>query len=267
MRTETTFPPGRRRVLFYLFYDVRGVVDDYIPYKLERLRPFADHIVAIVNGIITAESRGRLAAVTDEIFQRENVGFDAWGYKEALDAFGEDRLADYDEVLLVNYTWFGPVRDLAPLFTQMDGRELDFWGITDHGAVESHPRNPRLALPVHIQSHWIAVRRRMVASDAWRRYWRDMPRVVSYDDSITRHETRFTPISPRPGSHGQSPTRTRTTRPPRTPRSTPPCSCCRTAAPCSSAGPSSTIRSISIGRRSSGACCSSRRPRRAIRPT
>ena len=47
-------------------------------------------------------------------------------------------------------------------------------------------------MPAHIQSHWIAVRRRMFTSDDWAEYWREMPMIESYDDSVMLHESRFT---------------------------------------------------------------------------
>ena len=82
-------PAGGRRVIFYLLHDTRGEVDDYIVYKLSELRPFAEHIFVVVNGDLTETGRHRLEAVADTVWVRENVGFDVWGYKSALEHFGE----------------------------------------------------------------------------------------------------------------------------------------------------------------------------------
>lgn len=181
-----------RRVIFYLLYDKRGQVDDYIPYKLEALRPFADHIFVVVNGDLTDEGRSRLEPVADTIWQRENVGFDVWGYKEAMAEFGEDRLAQYDELILMNYTWFGPVRPFAPVFERMAASEVDFWGMTNFGEVTPNPFTDKGTMHMHIQSHWITVRRGMFQSEAWRTYWREMPMITTYVESVLNHESRFT---------------------------------------------------------------------------
>ena len=45
----------------------------------------------------------------------DNVGFDIWAHKHALDAW-RSRLAEFDEIVLTNDTWFGPVRSLRPVF-------------------------------------------------------------------------------------------------------------------------------------------------------
>lgn len=194
--TETMpvpFRKGGRRVIFYLYFEPRGIVEDYVPYKLEHLRPFADTIVVISNGQLTDEARATLETVADHVWTRENVGFDVWGYKEALERFGEDQLAEYDELILMNYTWFGPVRPFEPVFDKMAELDVDFWGITEHGGAENNPFDIKMPpLPPHIQSHWIAVRPRLFLSDEWRAYWRDMPMITSYVGSVMNHESRFT---------------------------------------------------------------------------
>ncbi|MGL4340352.1 MAG: rhamnan synthesis F family protein [Rhodoglobus sp.] len=187
------FRPGGRRVIFYLYFEPRGIVGDYVPYKLERLRPFAETIVVISNGPLTDEGRHTLESVADHVWTRENIGFDVWGYKEALEKFGEERLAEYDELILMNYTWYGPVRPFEPVFKKMEQLELDFWGITEHGGASFNPFDSKLPpLAPHIQSHWIAVRPRLFLSGEWRDYWRDMPMITSYVGSVLNHESRFT---------------------------------------------------------------------------
>ena len=187
------FRAGGRRVIFYLYYEPRGIVGDYVPYKLERLRPFADTIVVMSNGPLTDEGRRTLESVADYVWTRDNVGFDVWGYREALEKFGEDKLTEYDELILMNYTWYGPVRPFEPVFERMEATKVDFWGITEHGGAPYNPFDVNLGpLPPHIQSHWIAVRPRLFLSDAWREYWRDMPMITSYIGSVMNHESRFT---------------------------------------------------------------------------
>jgi lipopolysaccharide biosynthesis protein len=183
-----------RRVIFYLFYDPQGIVDDYVPYKLSALRPFVDHIFVVSNSKLTIEGRQALEAVADTVWARENVGFDVWGYKEAMATFGMDRLADYDELILMNYTFFGPIYPFAETFEAMDARDdLDFWGLTAHKAIDPNPfPDTHGILPLHIQSHWIAVRKTMFTSIEFAWYWDKMPMVTSYTESILQHESKFT---------------------------------------------------------------------------
>lgn len=187
------FPADGRRVLIYVVYDRRGDVEDYIPYALTALRAHCERIVVVVNGELTASGRAALEPVADEIIVRANRGYDIWGYKDGLDHIG-DEIADYDEVVLANDTWFGPVRPFGPVFERMDARPLHFWGMTDHVRVEPHPFTLTGYLPYHLQSYWLSVRREMVASDEWRTYWRDLPAMDTYADAVTKHEGVFTEL-------------------------------------------------------------------------
>lgn len=186
------FPQGGRRVIFYLLHDTRGDVDDYVVYKLRELRTHAEHIFVVVNGLLTDAGRRRLASVADTVWVRENVGFDVWGYKTAMEEFGAARLAEFDELILMNYTWFGPVRSFEPLFARMDEYAAHFWGMTDYPGEKPNPYTRTGEMHRHIQSHWIAVRKPMFTSANWHEYWDTMPMISTYIDSILNHESRFT---------------------------------------------------------------------------
>lgn len=181
-----------KRIAFYLFWEKNGGVDRYVSYCLEKLREHVEHIVVVSNGPLATEGRAALELVADEVWERENVGFDVWGYKEGLERFGFDRLAEYDELILLNYTFFGPMYPFSEMFDRAQTWDVDFWGITEHGEVRPHPFAAKGVLQRHIQSHWIAVRQRMLASPAFREYWADMPLITSYEQSVDEHEGRFT---------------------------------------------------------------------------
>ncbi|WP_202862334.1 rhamnan synthesis F family protein [Antricoccus suffuscus] len=168
-------------------------MDDYIVHKLARLREHAETIFVVSNSALTTDGRSKLESVADTVYVRENVGFDVWGYKQAMEAFGRDRLAKYDELVLMNYTFFGPVFPFSETFETMNRQDVDFWGITAHKSMNPNPfPGANDELPMHIQSHWIAVRKRMFTSLEFQDYWDSMPMIHSYEDSILRHESRFT---------------------------------------------------------------------------
>lgn len=192
-RGDARMPKDGRRAIIYFVYDPAGEIDDYVEYKLTDLRKHADYILAVSNGPLSAHGRTRLEGLVDEVFERENKGFDVWAYKEAQDHIGWDRLAEFDELILMNYTFFGPIYPFQEVFDRMDPSDVDFWGLTEHGYVDEHEFGDRGgAMPPHIQSHWIAVRGPMLRSPEYREYWDTMPMIESYKDSIRRHESRFT---------------------------------------------------------------------------
>lgn len=180
-----------RRLVVYAVWDSRGGMEDFVPYALENLRPHAERIVVVVNGSLTEEGRAKVREVSDEVLVRANVGYDIWAHKHVIDHLGPE-LGDFDEVIFTNDTWFGPVRPFDALFDRMDGSSADFWGMTDHPREVPNPFTSNGVLPYHLQSYWIAVRQRMLRSDAWASYWRDLPAMPSYFDAVLSHEALFT---------------------------------------------------------------------------
>lgn len=182
---------GIRRLIILVVWDRRGDVEAYVSHALAGLRPHSAHLLVVVNGVLSDDGRARLEPVADEILVRENRGFDIWGHKDALDHLA-GRIDEYDELILTNDTWFGPVRPYAPVFDRMGASGADFWGMTDHAREEPNPFTGTGVLFYHLQSFWIAVRRRMFTSDEWKGYWRDLPDMPGYFDAVLKHEAVFT---------------------------------------------------------------------------
>lgn len=183
------------RLVIYFFYDADGIVDRYVPYMLEDVKKNCSELFVVCNGKLTPEGRETFQQFTPNIMVRENVGFDVWAYKEALEHYGWDKLAEYDEVVLMNYTIMGPLYPFAEMFEEMNKRDLDFWGITKFHKVMSNPYDNMYGyLPEHIQSHFIAVRQSMLKSVEFQRYWKTRPKIKSYADAVGKHESIFTKL-------------------------------------------------------------------------
>lgn len=181
-----------KRAGIFLFYDPEGKVDDYILGCLGSLQQYMDYLLVVSNSPLDETNRKRLESVSSEVMERKNVGYDVGAYRDGLRHLGWDHMGDYDELVLFNYTFFAPIHPWASLFERTDKWDTDFWGITEHDEVRPHPFLPKLVMPRHIQSHWIAVRSSLSTTKDWRSYWEDMPPIESYNDSIQWHESRFT---------------------------------------------------------------------------
>lgn len=181
-----------KRAGIFLFYDPEGKADDYILGCLGSLQQHMDYLLVVSNSSLDETNRKRLESVSSEVMERKNVGYDVGAYRDGLRHLGWDHMGDYDELVLFNYTFFAPIHPWAGLFERTDKWDTDFWGITEHDEVRPHPFLPKLVMPRHIQSHWIAVRSSLSTTKDWRTYWEDMPPIESYNDSIQWHESRFT---------------------------------------------------------------------------
>ena len=181
------------RGLVYFHFDPHHQVRDYVVAALSSLRPHANHILLVSNSPISEVDRARLATCCDEILPRPNEGLDVGAYRAGLEHLGWERLADFDELILTNHTYYAPLRPWEEVLTRAAGwGDISFWGMTEHATMRPHPFLAQRELPRHLQSHWIAVRRRLLTDPAFRAYWEQMPSVSSYRDSIQWHESRFT---------------------------------------------------------------------------
>lgn len=184
--------PSRLGIFF--FFDAEGQVDTYVERLLEGMKPNLDELVVVVNGALNDKGRHRFESFADQLIVRENTGLDVWAYKTALDAYGWERLVEFDELVLFNATIMGPVHPFEEMFGEMAGRDLDFWGITGFHAVDedSDLSAEKVRIPAHIQSHFHVYRRSLVESEPFQSYWDEMPEIRDYQDSVSKHEKTFT---------------------------------------------------------------------------
>ena len=180
------------RLLIYFFYDKEGIVDDYVPYFLNAMRPFCSQMCVVVNGILTSESAEKIKKYTDNLILRKNIGFDSAAYKHVIESYGYDKLKEYDELICCNFTFFGPFFPLSELFEKMENRsDLDFWGINRYPECDSKIAN--VPICEHIQSHFIAFRQSILKSETFKNYWDTLQIPTNYCEAVAFHELRCTP--------------------------------------------------------------------------
>ena len=182
-----------RRLGIFCFHEPQGIVDDYVLYLLESLRPFLERLRIVCNGRLSDEGRRRLSAFSSEITERPNEGFDMGAWRAAILDEG-DRLASYDELLLFNDSFYGPLYPWDEVFDAMTAKpSLDFWGLTVHGQAEDPLKlSPYGFIPEHIQSYFLLIRKRLLQAPDFLTYWRERREARDFEEAVLRHEAVFT---------------------------------------------------------------------------
>lgn len=185
-----------KRLVIYFLYDKDGIADRYVIHMLEAMKRNSSEIFVVANGKLTSDSRKALSKITPEsnILARDNTGFDVWAYKDALDHYGWKKLEQFDEVVLMNYTVFGPLYPFEDMFEEMNKKDVDFWGITKHHKVDFDVFGTCKYhyIPEHIQSCFLVIRQSLMKSDEYHYLWDHMPEINSYADSVGLYEAIFT---------------------------------------------------------------------------
>ena len=183
----------KKRLAIYVFYDKAGVVDSYVTYMLQELLRVCERLVVVCNGELGDAGRERLGELTRDVIVRENEGFDAWAYKTGMEYIGWDKLCEYDELVLMNDTVFGPFYPFEGIFDEMGAKGLDFWGMTKHGRYHNPDGLTKGGVfPEHIQTYFIVVCNKMLASPEFEKYWESIPKLKSWNQTVSYIESQFT---------------------------------------------------------------------------
>lgn len=184
-----------KRLAIFVFYDKDGIVDDYVTFLLEQLSQNTKDIITLVNGKILDSEKDKLIKYSSKVIIRENKGLDAAAYKQGLlKEVGIEKCRTYDEIILVNDTFFGPFIPLKNILEEMENRKVDFFGLSTGGiSIDGYNKVKYGYIPEHIQTFFIAFSKRMVESKIFYNYW------SNYDDNydtfikvVTQHELIMT---------------------------------------------------------------------------
>lgn len=172
------------RLGIYHIYDKFGVIDDYIPYMLKNISSHLKDLYIVCNGCVCKKELKKLEAFTDNVIVRENLGFDAGGFKCVLtEHLSLEKLKEYDELLLFNDSFFGPIDTFDEVFGIMAKKKVDFWTLTNTKGNEYSKAS--------IQSYFINIKRRLLHSEDFISYWKNLPYFRDFTETIIRYEESF----------------------------------------------------------------------------
>ena len=181
-----------KKALVYVIFESEARLQEYKLRFLQALAPLVDDVIVVVNGQLHDDDINTLETY-GSVLTRDNKGYDTAAFREGIFAFGKDKLRDYDQLLLVNDTNIGPMRDLSQVFQEMADKQLDFWGISFGEEQEDVTKeNPYGYIPKHLQSYFLVIEKLMLNDDDFYEYWTHLTDTDSRDKAIGRHETRFT---------------------------------------------------------------------------
>ena len=175
------------RMGIYVFHDVDGIVDTYIEYFLKNIYKDFKKLLLVVNGKIEEMSKCRLEKYVSHVYIRENYGYDAGAYKDVfLNVIKENELQEYDEIVLMNNTFFGPFYAFNKIWNKF-GEDVDFWGLSRYTGGKGEGD-----FPSHIQSYFIAIRKKLFLSRNFKLFWEEMSYPESFWDAVKEFEVKFT---------------------------------------------------------------------------
>lgn len=114
----------------FSIYDKDGVLDNTTLSTIIDLRSCISYFVVVVNGSLHPTHTDTLSTIADKLVFRKNVGFDSGAYKDVFFHYlTPEQISLFDEVVLCNDTFYGPFIPFHEIFSSMENKEWDFWGM------------------------------------------------------------------------------------------------------------------------------------------
>ncbi len=185
----------KKRISLYVFFDINGILHDYMEFYLKELKKISNDVVVIINGDISLKSSDKLKKNDIKFLQRENKGFDFSAWKAGIEYIGWDTIRSYDELILCNCSCYGPIFPFSEMFSKMESTNCDFWGINRQpDKLEKYfiPGDPKSQMISHIQSYFYVFRNTAITSSAFFSWWSNLKEAKSYWEEVSHHEIQFT---------------------------------------------------------------------------
>lgn len=134
----------------YAHYNGRGKVNEYVFAFLRSLAAVNCQIVLVSNSPISKDDQNKIVHDVGNvtIYIRENKGYDFGAWKWALKKQLIPRDTSY--LLLANDSFIGPVTDIGEMMTNMEKRNVDFWGLTESTKNGRHIETYFFVLAKHV---------------------------------------------------------------------------------------------------------------------
>lgn len=173
----------KKRMAIFVFYDKDNIVDEYVYFLLKEIKKEVSYLVVVCNGYISEEDNHRMREYAEDIFERDNIGYDAGAIKDViLDYVGIEKIKEYEELLITNDTIYGPLYPLSEVFEKMEQEDVDFWGLTQVDGTEYS----------YLQSYFLVVRNKMLHSMDFVQFWEQMKYYKELEDVLRFYEQGFT---------------------------------------------------------------------------
>ncbi len=171
-----------RPICFFCSYDKDSIVRENVFYFLDQLMAAGFDIVFISSSnAISASDLKKLSVRCVRIINRENRGYDFYGWKTGLVEY-----AEYDAhpgLLLANDSVLGPLFDASNLIARLEGCDADIVAMTD--SFHIHP---------HLQSYFLYCKKNVVSSWEFRAFFREVTVLEPKTAVIRKYEVGFSRV-------------------------------------------------------------------------
>lgn len=179
---EGLTPNQKRPLCLFCSYDKENTVKENVYYYLNELKLAGFDIIFISTSdtILDADIE-RLSSRCIRIMNRENRGYDFYGWKTALEKYPQYKL--HTGLLLANDSVIGPLFDINDIVARLENCDADIIGMTN--SFQFYP---------HLQSYFLYCKKNVVLSEEFTRFFQNVEVLELKIAIIRKYEVGFSRI-------------------------------------------------------------------------
>jgi len=192
-------PKLKRRISFYAHYDEKNEISSQDLKVIKFLAEFTNNCVFITNSKLSVKEKAKIEPYVSYIIERKNVGYDFGAWRDAFIQYGFQNLNEYDQLILINNSIFGPVFDMDKIFSKMENELTDFWGITLFPELSDGSYLRKKSIAEHIQSYFYVFEKQVFTSKEFKEFWINVKNVSTLVKVVAKYESELTSVLSKAG--------------------------------------------------------------------
>jgi O-antigen biosynthesis protein len=175
-------PSPRRRVAVFASYTGDGILPPQVVPYLEGLQTLTEAIVVVCDNDLQPGEAEKLSGLAAHVITGRRGENDFGSYKRGV-AWLEQAglLTKADDLILCNDSCYGPIGSFAPMFAEMEAKNLDFWGATDSREIA-----------YHLQSYFVVLTHNVFFSEPFREFFAVVEMQPNLQEVIKKYEIGMT---------------------------------------------------------------------------
>lgn len=175
-----------RRLVIFAHYDSLNRIEKYVEIYLKELFKNNAKIIFVSDSELPLIEQKKITDYTEKIIAKHHGEYDFGSYKIGFKyCLDSQILKEFDELIFVNDSCYAPLAPFEKMFSAMDSKNIDFWGITANKTKKANN------IP-HIQSFFLAFRKNVFMSEYFKKFVLSFSKLNTKEDIINEYECGIT---------------------------------------------------------------------------
>lgn len=182
-RLGAKYQNSLKRAAVFAGFSNKNIIEDYVLHYLKSLKEKCDFIVYAADNYLSDSEKIKLEGIADFIIAERHGEYDFGSYKRGVAYLKKEKKLDDHLLILCNDSCYGPINNFDNIFSTMEGKNLDFWGLTRNDEIEPH-----------IQSFFLAFTPHVYSSKEFNEFFEGITKQADVQAVIIQYETKLTKI-------------------------------------------------------------------------